>query len=245
MTDDDANAAGQAERERWASPDRANAAREILRALQQGEDWRAINREISEWYDEHDLQGISLAGADLRRADLRRARLDFADLRNAILDDADLTKVEMNQTDCTGASFRRTVLARASGAFSDFSHCSFLGAQMTGAVMMDANFTGAVLRGASLRNANLMAANFRDADLSNADLEHSILTGIKTENTNLHNAHLTGARRGESVAPSDPSDELGLRDEAKEAIEKLKEIQGTLPDKMRAAREEQRKSDES
>jgi uncharacterized protein YjbI with pentapeptide repeats len=90
-----------------------------------------------------------------------------------------------------------------------------------------------------------MGANFRDADLSNADLEHSILIGIKTENTNLHNAHLTGARRGEFAAPRDSSEELGLSDGTIDAMAKLKEIQRSLPDLMRAAREEQLKGDES
>jgi uncharacterized protein YjbI with pentapeptide repeats len=238
MTDNEVNAEAQEERERWTSPQRAKAALEILKALQQGEDWRAISREISEWYDEHDLRGIPFSGADLRGADLRRANLGFADLRNAILDDADLTNVEMYRTDCTRASFRGTILADASGGSSNFSHCSFVGAQMSGVRMAKANFTGAVLRGASLRNAKLMGANFQDADLSNADLEHSILIGIKTENTNLHNAHLTGTRGGEFAAPGDSSEDLGLSDEATEAIASLKDIKSRLPDLMRAARDE-------
>ena len=86
--------------------------------------------------------------------------------------------------------------------------CSFIGADLSEAVLRKANLKGADLRGANLYKANfsdadLSGANFSDADLSEANLSNADLNSASLYNANLskadlYKANLSGANLTEA-----------------------------------------------
>jgi hypothetical protein len=83
-------------------------------------------------------------------------------------------------------------------------------ADLSGAVLIDANLSGANLSGANMCCANLSGADLSDADLSDADLSGANLSGAvlidaDLSGANLSGAHLSGAEIGGGSTPIDPS----------------------------------------
>ena len=67
-------------------------------------------------------------------------------------------------------------------------------AYLMGATLMQANLTKAYLMGANLTGANLTQANLMGASLTQANLTWANLTGANLTQTNLTQANLTGVR---------------------------------------------------
>jgi superfamily I DNA and RNA helicase len=126
-----------------------------------------------------DLTGAHLAGADLRNANLIGAILRGADLRNAQLDGAKLVIADLTNADLTNANLRK--------------------AKLVGAILRDAQLSGADLRwaklsNADLRNAQLVGAKLVGAKLSGADLSGADLTGANLEAADLSDVNFVGAK---------------------------------------------------
>lgn len=96
------------------------------------------------------LEGMQLAGADLRRANLTSADLSGANLQGSNLEGADLS-------------------------FAKLSIADLRNANLDGARLKGANLTSARLSGADLRRADLSYASLRAADLTKVRLEGAVL----------------------------------------------------------------------
>jgi uncharacterized protein YjbI with pentapeptide repeats len=122
-----------------------------------------------------DLDGATLAGANLGETDLRRAHLGGADLRGANLAGANLREASLRGANLAGADLvvadlRKATLweanlggAKLSGA--DFSAATLNGANLVGAYLSEDLYGGDFLVGASLRGAALRGADLRGANL--------------------------------------------------------------------------------
>jgi uncharacterized protein YjbI with pentapeptide repeats len=172
-----------------------------------------------------DLTGAVLAKANLCGADLTGATLDKvvaikARLREAYIGDAratgaefsgadfceaDLTGFQCDQSRFAGARFKDAVLTRAVLTGCDFTEARFANADLrdadlTGAILVNAellrangsgarlvraDLTGARLAGAVLKGAHLAGANLTGADLSGVDLTGADLTGANLEKADL------------------------------------------------------------
>jgi len=106
-----------------------------------------------------DLVGAQLAGADLRNANLIGAILRGADLRNARLDGAKLVIADLTGADLSNASLRK--------------------AKLVGAILRDVRLNGADLSWAKLGNADLSGADLTGAKLERVDLGEVSLEGVK------------------------------------------------------------------
>jgi uncharacterized protein YjbI with pentapeptide repeats len=125
-------------------------------------------------WQEIDLAGVSLYGADLRLANLERAHLTGADLRWAKLWKAILLRVDLRQADLSGADLQEADLKKA---------------DLWKAKLRDARFYKAELRRADLREADLRGAILWDADLGEVDLRDAVY-----EKRDLEGADLKGAK---------------------------------------------------
>ncbi|MCY0988046.1 pentapeptide repeat-containing protein [Nannocystis sp. ILAH1] len=155
----------------------AEEARALLRGevKQAAERWNTWRRRYSELGGERfpvALQGIDLAGADLRAyalkvVDLTAANLAGADLRGVDVFDVVFRNADLSGADFTGGKCYRTI----------FSGAKLTGARL-GAMLAGARFDGAELTDADLRDADLQYVDFSGADLRRARLPKS-LTDVK------------------------------------------------------------------
>jgi len=163
------------------------------------------------------LDGLDLAGRDLREVDLSACSLVGCDLRVARLDQAVLFGCDLSQADLTGAALVR----------ADLRGTVLCGANLTGVDMTDADCrpgkvvqnsgdntlnsgegpatdaTGAVLQRASLDRSTADNADFSDcalvdaklsgAKLKNASFESGTLDGVDLSGSNLEGVELSGA----------------------------------------------------
>jgi uncharacterized protein YjbI with pentapeptide repeats len=131
-----------------------------------------------------DLEGAQLEGADLVGADLEGAALEGADLGGANLEGASLAGVAGLITGTPGALPQHWQLANG--------HLAGPGADLEGVNLEGVDLEGADLEGAELR-ANLSDALLTNADLESARLEHADLRGADVEAANLKGANLEHA----------------------------------------------------
>jgi uncharacterized protein YjbI with pentapeptide repeats len=126
-----------------------------------------------------DLVGAQLAGADLRNANLIGALLQNADLRNAQLAGAKLVIADLRGADLTNANLQKAKL---------------VGANLREAKLRGADLSRAKLGNADLRNTQLVGAKLVGVKLSGADLTGADLTGAFLEAVDLSDVNLQGAR---------------------------------------------------
>jgi uncharacterized protein YjbI with pentapeptide repeats len=81
---------------------------------------------------DQDLQGVSLAAADLRGADFSGSILINSDLRGADLTNAKLVGALLGGIDFTGASLKNADLSRANLFFTNFTGADLTGANQEG-----------------------------------------------------------------------------------------------------------------
>ena len=103
-------------------------------------------------------------------------------------------RADLTGADLTDAVLRDADLTGAVLTDADLTGAVLRGADLTGAVLTDADLTGAVLRGADLRRADLT-----DADLTDAVLRDADLTGADLRRADLTDADLTGADLTDAV----------------------------------------------
>ncbi len=132
------------------------------------------------FFQETDLGGAMLAGADLSNG-----HLDGATLRKANLEGATLVGARMNGAICEDAHMKGADLCQA-----QLSMANLIGANLEGAGLAGANLTGANLMRAKLRRARLKGADLRaailvQADLSRADLTQAAVYGVSAWNVIL------------------------------------------------------------
>ncbi|MFJ4716457.1 pentapeptide repeat-containing protein [Streptomyces sp. NPDC088785] len=129
-------------------------------------------------YEELNLRGVHLAGADLRRSDLTDGALGGVNLAGANLTGATLTTADLRRATLTGAVL---------------SGGELMWALLDDADLSGARLAGAMLLGATLRHARLDGADLRDATLVDAQLEGASMVRANLRGTMLHRADLTGA----------------------------------------------------
>ena len=171
-----------------------------------------------------DLNGVNLAGADLRWARLNRTDLRGANLRGANLDLAWLIEANLEGADLSGANLFSTQMRGAKlinatllGAriVADLTNADASGARFDNAdmaadmrnqsmglmrtVLRSASVDGASFRGAKLGRvdaefASLRGADLRDADFSKAKLAGADLTGARVSGMIISGADVNSAR---------------------------------------------------
>ncbi|MBM4359037.1 MAG: DUF2169 domain-containing protein [Deltaproteobacteria bacterium] len=170
------------------------------------------------------LAGARLAGADLTRASLLEVDLTRADLAGATLTSALLLGVRAERATLTGASAEN--LRAVMGT-------SFASAELSGALLCEANLRESRLVGAELGRANLERADLSGADLSDANLEavgavdarfvrtrldRADVSFADLRSASLEGAHLAGADLGGAslfradLARSERDDDTNLQD---------------------------------
>lgn len=147
------------------------------------------------------LRDASLSGANLSGADLSSADLEGADLSSADLHDADLTaswapEMNLQDTSLAGATLTGVkaygVIGTPASLPTDWAlRVGFLlgpGANLSDAVISDANLSGLHLAG-----ANLVRASIQDSFLNQSDLAGVTLIDASLNGTDLTGVDLTGA----------------------------------------------------
>lgn len=139
-----------------------------------------------------DLRDANLIGADLSRSliadcQLNGAFLSYARLRKARLLDSDFSRVTFVAADLREAQ----VLANFEGA--DLTRALLVNADLSGCFALGANFTRALLRGVNFRQSKLRRASFMHADLTGANLEGADLRRVRFDHARLDGASLRGA----------------------------------------------------
>ena len=150
-----------------------------------------------------DLSQANLDGSVLRRANLQRANLEGASLFATIIESADLSGANLAGTRIIGylrgaklggASLRRANAGADPGNQSmGVMRATFVGADLSGADLSDANLFKADLSHANLTNAKLARTNLMNADLIQTNLTRADLTGAKLAKANIDEAIFTNA----------------------------------------------------
>ncbi len=109
---------------------------------------------------EVDASGVFLRGRKLSGARLSRSRMHGGDFSGAELIDTRLTKGKF-----FGSNFDDSQMVAIGGYGADFRNCTFVGANLTRAILTKAN-----LRDCDFTNANLTGADLRAADLSGSTI---------------------------------------------------------------------------
>ncbi|KAB8335766.1 CHAT domain-containing protein [Scytonema tolypothrichoides VB-61278] len=119
------------------------------------------------------IGGTSFRGADLTEADFTRARLKSTNFQRANITRTRWSKVcdlewaKVNGTILTN-SIVRELLVSGKGNYESFMGLNLQGANLAEAELVNANFTKAVLSDATFARATLINADFTQADLSRA-----------------------------------------------------------------------------
>jgi hypothetical protein len=121
-------------------------------------------------WNERELVGINLSGANLYGTQLRNANLFGANLSGAVLIGADLSGANLE-----GAVLTDARLAGAKLIGANLRGASLGMADLSGALLLDADLTSAYLGGAKLVGANLLGASLRDASIGGTDLRSAAL----------------------------------------------------------------------
>lgn len=155
------------------------------------------------------FERADLEACDLAFCDLRGAKLDGADFVGSTLDGSDFTQSSMADTSLESvhahdAIFERCKMPdlRASDG-ADFTRARFLlveapGAQLQGAILVDASFAGSNLEGADLSEANaerlnLLKCQLKGARLDRANLREAVLLSANLFEASLEEAQLARA----------------------------------------------------
>ncbi|WP_448571268.1 pentapeptide repeat-containing protein [Trichothermofontia sp.] len=113
----------------------------------------------------HDLNCLSLRGANLSRAKLMGANLDGLDLRAVNFYAADLRFAHLRSTDLQQAN-----LSRANLFLTDLQGANLSYANLRQACLIWTNFGKANLKGAMLSEATCWLANFRESQLEHTTM---------------------------------------------------------------------------
>ena len=151
------------------------------------------------------LHGINLRGANLTRAVLSISGMNEADLRSAFQSTA--TNSVRNplgraflrghiigmaegwsETKLLEANLSRAILTEA-----DLRETNLTGADLQSAFLVKANLKSAQLSGANLHQAILIEANLQGANLQGANLQSTNLAGANLQGANLQGASLQGS----------------------------------------------------
>ena len=170
-------------------------------------------------YQQHNLQGMGLAGCDLTDWDfsgqnLTTAYFNQSTLTGANLAGANLTDTILETATLTGANLTGANLTNANLTYSTSDNANFTGANLTNtnfgtSTLTGANFTGAVVAGTRFSHAhltaqqlyttasyvqhNLQGIGLNENDLTNWDFHGQNLTSAGLSFGTLTNADLTGA----------------------------------------------------
>ena len=139
-------------------------------------------------FQEVNLRGANLQGADLKEANLQGAKLGLANLQGAIL-----WKANFQTAVLRGANLQDAFLLEANLQKADLRE-----ANLQGATLEQANLQGAILVEANLQEANLQGAalkgtNLQEAILIEANLQETFLREAKLQKADLREAKLQGA----------------------------------------------------
>ena len=144
------------------------------------------------------LQGADFDGAQLQRARLVGAQLQGAKLSYALLHDADLEGAQLQDANLSWANFESANLEGAQLQRADLQnatlhYATLIGAQLQGARLVNGQLQDAKLHNAQLQRADLLGAWLDDAYLSDAQLQGANLDGAQLQRANLDGAQLQGA----------------------------------------------------
>jgi uncharacterized protein YjbI with pentapeptide repeats len=156
---------------------------------------------LDEWllatFEQRDMAGIHLEGANLDQADLRGGYLCSAHLA-----DASLKQVFLDQADLAGADLRNAHLEQAELVDAHLREAFLAGVHLNGAILVgdlqwaslrEARLEGAILREARLDNADVCRAHLDGAMLFRANLEGAFLGESHLKGASLREAHLMRA----------------------------------------------------
>jgi len=129
-------------------------------------DFRGVNLEKAN-FQEADLEGADFRDANLKEAIFKNTILDWSGFRDANLQGAIFWKAYIHRVDLSGADLSKAVLTEAN--------------------LGDSRLWKANLSKSYLENAELSNASLREADLTGASLAHAHVVG-----TDFTGAHLTG-----------------------------------------------------
>jgi len=159
------------------------------------------NKNLRLIFDDIDLSGKSLKGANLENVKFRDARLDHINLENANL---------------KGANLGGAYLLEGNFKNANLQNASLQGANFQGASLEGANFQGASLDGANLQEANLFRANFVNTNLNGINLKGAKWPAI-------------GKKRGLVISISDYEDQYypnlpNCKNDGRKMIETLEHL---------------------
>jgi uncharacterized protein YjbI with pentapeptide repeats len=170
----------------------------LLQGVEEWNQWRKENPEISpDLYGADfsgatlinaDFNGATLINADFNGADLSNTNLSNANLNGATLSNAILNNADLNRTHLRDATLSGATLINVNFSSADLSNTNFSGANLS-----NTNLSNAFLSGADLSGAKLSIANLNRTDLSNANLSNGNFTDADLTNANLTNANLSFA----------------------------------------------------
>lgn len=152
-----------------------------------------------------ELQGVSLADAQLPEVILSRAKLaksnwDRANFSRGSFRKTDLQQASLQQTQFNGAILVKANLSQCNLQQADLSGADLSGANLEGTNLTEANLTGTNLTSTNLTKANLTGANLTDAKLNRADLSEAMLDRAILDNANLTDINLTEATMPDGTA---------------------------------------------
>jgi len=135
-----------------------------------------------------DLRGVSLQGSVFSYVNLAGANLQGADFRGAVLDHVNLSAADLSHCDLSGASMRHVQAGSAK-----FAQAVLARSRLDLCDLAFGDFSGAFLRGARLGSCSLIGGSFVDADLGAAVIDHCVADKADFSRANLRRASGLGS----------------------------------------------------
>ncbi len=194
----------------------SGARTKVLAALAAGDDLTDVDLCDAD-LSELDFSGRSLAGAlllrtNLARATLDEARLDGAQLEGANLEGAQLVRASLDGADLEGVNLSGANLEGAALYGANFGRARAQACNLRGARGGQVSFVGADLSHAVLDEADLADADFSTADLSETSLVGANLPEVRLLDVRAPKARFDGATMPGARAESGAFSEASFRD---------------------------------
>jgi uncharacterized protein YjbI with pentapeptide repeats len=154
------------------------------------------------------LDGLDLAGANLKGADMVAAILDNTNLKGANLEGATIAGGEMREANLEGANMAGAKLSGANLTGANLTHANLTSADLTYAILDSADLQHADMTDADVSCAYFECAKLQWSEMRNAIAKHAnftkaALSGADLRGADFEMANLTGAVINKALAAKD------------------------------------------
>jgi len=139
------------------------------------------------------FQGVNMKNANLSRLDLRYINFKYANMSHCNMSYCDLSYCNFERADLSYAMMDNAQLLGIKGLCANMEHAILTNCNFEDPSGLRSNLEGSNLKGATLENSNAACVNLRVSSLKGANLKNCILRSAILAGADLERADLSGS----------------------------------------------------